>query len=140
MSHNRISDYRHIVGKLISRDPFSRWMGIEIIEVKEGLCKIRCSIGKEMINGFEVAHGGIIYSLADTALAFSAITDGRVALSLDNSTSYAKKARLGDTITACSKAVNITYRTGLFDIKITNQTSDIIAIMKGTVYRSEDRL
>lgn len=140
MNHNQKSDYRSIVEKLLSEDPFSNWMGVEIIGVKDGCCTVQCSVREDMINGFGVAHGGIVYSLADTALAFSAATGGRVALALNNSISYTKKAHLGDTLTACSEAVNITHRTGLFDIKVTNQTSDIIAFMKGTVYRTEDAL
>lgn len=140
MSHDQLSDYRKIVEKLLSNDPFSNWMEIEIINVKEGFCKIRCIIREEMINGFNVAHGGIIYSLADTALAFSAATGGAVALALDNSISYTKKAKLGDTLTASSEAINITRRTGLYNVKITNQSSEVIAVMKGTVYRTSDIL
>lgn len=140
MNHDLSPDYENIVEKILMQDPFSNWMGIEIIEVKEGFCKIRCRIRKDMINGFGVTHGGIIYSIADSALAFSASTGGRVALALDNSISYTKKAQLGDTLTACSNSINITHRTGLFDIKVTNQASDIIAAMKGTVYRTDDTL
>lgn len=140
MSHDQLSDYRKIVEKLLSNDPFSNWMEIEIINVKEGFCKIRCIIREEMINGFNVAHGGIIYSLADTALAFSAATGGAVALALDNSISYTKKAKLGDTLTASSEAINITRRTGLYNVKVTNQSSEVIAVMKGTVYRTSDIL
>lgn len=140
MNNSPAPDYRSIVDKLLKQDPFSNWMGIEIIEVKEGFCNIRCRIREDMINGFGVTHGGIIYSLADTALAFSAATGGRVALALDNSISYTKKAQLGDTLTACSEVLNTTNRTGLFDIKVINQASDIIAVMKGTVYKTDDML
>lgn len=129
-----------IVRELLINDPFSKWMGVEIIEVEKGSCTIKCPVNESMLNGFDVVHGGIIFSLADTALAFSAATEGRVALALDNSISYTKKAHLGDTLTARSEAVNITYRTGLFDIKVHNQSSDIIAVMKGMVYRTEKPL
>lgn len=140
MNHDQSSDYRSTVEKLHRQDPFSNWLGIEILEIKEGFCIIRCRIREEMINGFGVVHGGIIYSLADTALAFSAATGGRVALALNNSISYTKKARLGDTLIARSEAVNTTNRTGLFDVRVTNETSDIIAVMKGTVYRTDETL
>jgi acyl-CoA thioesterase len=93
-----------------------------------------------MLNGFDVVHGGIIFSLADTALAFSAATAGRVALALDNSISFTKKAHIGDTLTAHSKALNLTFKTGLFDVKVTNQSNELIASMKGTVYRTKDEL
>lgn len=127
-----------IIKNLLKNDPFSQWLGIEVVEADHGICSVKCQVTGLMLNGFKVVHGGIIFSLADTALAFSAATAGRVALALDNSISYTKKAFLGDTLTARSEAVNLTYRTGLFDIKVLNQSSDIIAVMKGTVYRTKD--
>jgi acyl-CoA thioesterase len=129
-----------IVEDLLKKDPFSQWMGIKIISANEGDCKVQCTITESMLNGFEVVHGGIIFSLADTALAFSAATAGRVALALDNSISFTKKAHAGDTLTAHSKALNLTFRTGLFDVKVTNQSDDLIASMKGTIYRTKDKI
>jgi acyl-CoA thioesterase len=139
MAESHIDPYQ-IAQNLLEKDSFSQWMGIKIVFVSHGLCELQCTITKSMMNGFDVVHGGVIYSLADTALAFSAATDGRVALALDNSISYTKKARLGDTLTARSEALNLTRRTGLFDVKITNQDSEIIAFMKGTVYRTNEIL
>lgn len=133
-------DPNKIVRGLLKKDPFSQWMGIEVVDADRGICTVRCQVTEQMLNGFRVVHGGIIFSLADTALAFSAATAGRVALALNNSISYTKKALLGDTLTARSEAVNLTFRTGLFDIKVMNQSSDIIAVMKGTVYRTKDTL
>jgi len=115
-------------------------MDIQIIEAGLGRCTVQSTVSKQMLNGFNVVHGGIIFSLADTALAFSAATTGRVSLALDNSISYTKKAHIGDTLTAHSKAINLTYRTGLFDVKVLNQSSEIIAVMKGTVYRTKETL
>jgi len=137
---DKTQESHQIVSKLLNADPFSQWMGIEILEADIGRCTVQCTISKEMLNGFDVVHGGIIFSLADTALAFSAATTGRVALALDNSISYTKKARIGDILTAHSKAINLTFRTGLFDVKILNQSSEIIAVMKGTVYRMKESL
>lgn len=134
------SDPYQTVTSLLQKDPFSQWMGIEIVAVKPGYCKLKCSISSQMLNGFEVVHGGIIFSLADTALAFSAATTGRVGLALDNSISYTKKAKLNDTLTATSEAISITHHTGLFKINITNQHSEIIAFMKGTVYRTNETI
>lgn len=131
---NRSSEER--IKKLLKQDSFSKWMGIEIISVSEGYCKIGCRIRDEMTNGFGVTHGGIIFSLADTALAFSASSFGEVALALDNSISFTQKSYSGDRLTATSTAVNITRKTGLFDIRIKNQKDITIAMMKGSVYRT----
>ena len=127
---------RRIVENLLKDDPFSQWLGIDILGVGAGSCTVRCEITQEMLNGYKVAHGGILFSLADTALAFSAATLGRTALALDNSISFTKKASLGDVLKATSQAVNITHRTGLFDVRIRNQNGETVAFMKGTVYRT----
>ena len=131
------NDPRELVENLLKKDPFSQWMEIEILEATTGTCTVQCTVNNEMLNGYEVAHGGILFSLADTALAFSAATLGRTALALDNSISFTKKARLGDILIAESSAVNTTYRTGLFDVRIRNQDNETVAFMKGTVYRTD---
>lgn len=140
MNRDPSPDYRGIVDKLLSEDPFSNWMGIEVIEANKGFCKVRCRIREEMVNGFGLTHGGILFSLADTALAFSAATLGRVAPAIDNSMSFAKKSVAGDILTATSASLNITHKTGLFEIRVENQKDLLIAMMKGTVYRTSQSL
>lgn len=125
-----------IISHLLKSDPFSQWMGVTIEDAGEGFCKISCPIKKEMLNGFSVTHGGIVFSLADTALAFSAATYGEVSLAIDNSISFTKKSATGDQLTATSNCLNITRKTGLFEIKVTNSDEELIAVMKGTVYRT----
>ncbi len=125
-----------IVSHMLNNDPFSQWMGVEIEEVEEGYCKISCTVNQEMLNGFSVTHGGIIFSLADSALAFASATFGRVSLAIDNSISFAKKSQSGDRLTAISSCINLTHKTGIFDIKVINQNDELIAQMKATVYRT----
>ena len=79
---------KKVVGKMISGDEFSKWLGIEVIEISKGFCKIQMKIRDEMTNGFKIAHGGISYSLADSCLAFSANSDGIQSLSLETSISF----------------------------------------------------
>lgn len=129
-----------IVHHLLENDPFSQWMGIEVLDVREGFCKVRCSVRNEMLNGFEVTHGGILFSLADTALAFSAATYGRVALALDNSISYTKKSSVGNQLVATSKCINLSHKTGVFECRITNSSDELLAIMKATVYRTSKEI
>ena len=63
---------RKVVEKMITGDAFSQWLGIEILEITKGYCKLKMIVRKEMTNGFDIAHGGISYYLADSALAFAA--------------------------------------------------------------------
>jgi acyl-CoA thioesterase len=127
---------RAIVNRMMQEDAFSRWMGVEILEVREGYCRISCPVTEEMLNGFHVTHGGILFSLADSALAFSAATYGRVALALDNSISFTKKSTAGDRLIAVSECINLTHKTGLFEIKVFNGEEELLAVMKATVYRT----
>lgn len=127
---------RAIVEHMMKQDAFSRWMGVNIEEVREGYCKISCTLTDNMLNGYKVTHGGILFSLADSALAFSAATYGRVSLAIDNSISFTKKSTSGDRLTAVSECLNLTHKTGLFETRILNEKQEIIAVMKATVYRT----
>ena len=140
MAEETKNDTSKIIQTLLENDSFSQWMNIKILDAKPGFCKIECKITKEMTNGFGVTHGGILFSLADSALAFSAATLGRVALALDNSISFTHKSFSGDVLTATSNAINTTHKTGVFDVKIQNQDGKMVAVMKGTVYRTGEQI
>ena len=127
-----------IVAHMMEKDEFSRWMKVEVLEVDEGYCKVTCPIKKEMLNGFSVTHGGIVFSLADSALAFSAATYGRVSLAIENSISFTQKTVLSNRITAESRCINLTHKTGLFEVKVLDQDNNLVALMKATVYRTSD--
>ena len=127
---------RRIVERMINGDAFSNWLGIELIEISEGSCKLRMTIRDEMTNGFNIAHGGIAYSLADSALAFAANSHGVQSMSIETSISHTKKVEIGDTLTASAKEINKSNKTAIYYITITNQHKEEIAHFKGTVYRT----
>ena len=121
---------------MYNNDAFSQWLGIEIIEVKDGYCKLRMNVRKEMLNGFDIAHGGISYSLADTALAFASNTHGKKCISMETSISYMECVHAGDSLTAESEELSQTEKTGLYLVAVTNQDQQVVAYFKGTVYRT----
>ena len=127
---------KKVVEKMMNSDAFSHWLGIEVLEVSEGFCKLQMIVRDEMMNGFNIAHGGISYSLADSCLAFAANSDGIKSLSIKTSISHTKKVVSGDVLTATSKGVNNSSKTAMYDISITNQNNLEIAQFKGTVYRT----
>ena len=127
---------KKVVDKMISGDAFSKWLGIEILEITEGFCKLKMIVRDEMTNGFNIAHGGIAYSLADSCLAFAANADGFQAVSIETSISHTKKVVSGDTLIATSKEMNKSIKTTLYYITITNQDNLEVAHFKGTVYRT----
>jgi len=123
----------------MSGDAFSQWLGIEILELSEGLCKLKMTVRDEMTNGFNIAHGGISYSLADSALAFAANTYGTHALSVETSILYKKKVMNGDVLTAHTKEISKNEKTANYDVSITNQKNIEVALFKGTVYRTDKK-
>ena len=128
---------KEVVDKMISGDAFSQWLGIEVLEITEGFCKLKMTVRDEMTNGFNIAHGGIAYSLADSCLAFAANADGIQAVSIETSISHTKKVASGDVLTATSKEMNKSSKTALYYITITNQDNLEVAHFKGTVFRTE---
>ena len=128
---------KEIVDKMMNNDAFSKWLGIEILELKKGYCKLQMKVLKNMTNGFNIAHGAISYSLADSALAFASNSHGKMALSIETSISHTQKVNLNDILTAETEELNLNSKTGLYNIKILNQKLEEIAFFKGTVYFSD---
>lgn len=126
-----------ITEKMMKLDQFSQWLGVEVLEVGPGSCTLRMTVRPEMCNGFLIAHGGITYSLADSALAFASNGRGRYTVSIETSISHLKPLVAGDTITATAEEKNLTKRTGLYEVKITNAKNELVALFKGTVFRKE---
>jgi len=124
---------------MINGDAFSQWLGINVIKVSEGFCKLEMRVRKEMTNGFNITHGGISYSLADSALAFAANSDGTQSLSIETSISHTKKVLAGDTLIAETKEVSKTNDSAIYSISITNQENTEIAKFKGKVYRTKKK-
>ncbi len=126
---------KNVVDKMLNGDAFSQWLGIEILEISEGFCKLKMTVRDEMTNGFDIAHGGIAYSLADSALAFAANSHGIQSVSIETSISHTEKVVAGDVLIAKAKEI-YTDKTGIYSVVIVNQNKDMIAHFKGTVYRT----
>ncbi len=123
-----------IINAMMKKDYFSQWLGIERLEESEGYCKLRMKIRTEMCNGFEIAHGGIAYSLADSALAFASNSHGRQALSLETSISHIRPLKPGDVIIATAIEKNLSNRIGIYEIRIEKENGQLAALFKGIVF------
>ncbi len=134
MSDNTLPE--KIVSKMYDNDWFSQWLGIERLEIKQGKCVLRMTIRKEMLNGFAIAHGGITYSLADSALAFASNSHGRMSVSVETSISHTESLKEGDVITATAEEMSLSNKVGVYHITVTNQYNKVVALFKGTVYRT----
>jgi acyl-CoA thioesterase len=121
--------------KMLSQDAFSSWLGIEILEVSLGKCKVGLKIRKEMLNSMQKAHGGITYALADTAFGFAANTHGNYAVSIETSINHIEALHENDYITAES-TVEVTKNKLGFHIVELKKGEQIVALFKGVVYRT----
>jgi len=127
---------RRVVAHMMSKDAFSRWLGIEVLESRPRGSTIRMRVRPEMVNGFGVAHGGIVFSLADSALAFAANAHGRLTLAVENSISYPAPINVGDVLTADAIEESGTNRLAFYRVTVTNERDAIVALFKGTVYKT----
>lgn len=129
---------KDIFDLMMAKDFFSQWMGVELSTISEGYCKLQMPVKKEMLNGFGILHGGVTFAFADSAFAFASNSYGKVSVSLNANMTYAKPAKEGDVLIAEAQKLSLTNRTGTFDVKVSNQTSqETIALFRGTVFRTE---
>ena len=125
-----------VVALMLTRDGFSRWLGLSVTGVAPAQATCTLTVRPEMLNGFGVCHGGVTFALADSAFAFASNTQGNVAMSIDNQISYPAPAREGDVLTAIAREESGTDRLAFYRVEVTTQAGTIVAIFKGTVYKT----
>lgn len=130
-----------IVTTMMANDYFSQWLGITILKQSEGVCKLTLTIRKDMLNGFGIAHGGITYSLADSALAFASNSKGRKSVSIETSISHIISLKENDEIIADAVCETETEKLGHYKINVflKNDPSKIVALFKGIVYKTSKK-
>lgn len=129
-----------VVAHMMKNDLFSQWLGVEVLEVREGYSKIKMTVREEMINGFGIVHGGIAFSLADSAFAFACNNRNVLSVALDTAINFLKPVHVGDILTAEAKEIHNGKSTGLYHISISNQKDHVVAIFKGTCFRTDKKL
>ena len=129
-----------VVANMLEKDLFSQWLGILIIEIKEGYSKIKMTVRPEMINGFGIVHGGIAFSLADSAFAFACNNRNILSVALDTSINFLKPVHIDDVLIAEATELHNGRSTGLYHINITNQRNETVAVFKGTCFRTSKSL
>ncbi len=128
---------QQILDKMLENDHFTQWLGLNIDEIGEGSCRLHYVIKKEMLNGFSTVHGGVIFSAADSAFAFACNAHGRISVALDVSITFTKAARVGEVLTVEAREVYLGHKTSVYDIVTKNENGEIVAIFKGTAYRTD---
>jgi acyl-CoA thioesterase len=126
-----------IVDQMMANDKFSQWLGIEIIEVSDGLAKIKMTVRDEMVNGHGAMHGGISFSLADSAFAFACNSHGQKAVSIETSINHIKPVFVGDELIATCMKESTSRSVGYYLARVTRQ-DELVGLFKGVAFRKQE--
>lgn len=122
---------------MMAKDTYSQWLGVEVIEVKEGFAKIGMTVRSEMLNGHLVAHGGISFSLADSAFAFASNSHGQKSVSIETSINHIKPIFEGDELIATAQKESISKSLGQYIVRVT-RNNELVGLFKGVVFRKNE--
>jgi len=128
---------KSVYDKMMSNDHYSQWLGIESVDHREGYCKIQMKVRKEMLNGFNIVHGGVTFGLADSALAFAANSHNILSVTLDGFITYPNPGKEHDILIAEAREKTSNKKTALYDVTVRNQDSLPIGLYRATVYRTK---
>lgn len=124
----------HLANKMLSEDAFSQWLGLELVQISPEICELKAKVKKQMLNGFYITHGGILVSIADSALAFLANASGLIAVTTDLQASFLKPSRQEETLVAVAKIISKGKKVVHIQVEIHNQKQELKAFIKGTAY------
>jgi acyl-CoA thioesterase len=116
---------------LLEQDPASLMLGITIVQAKGGFCQLSMAVRDDMTNGYDVCHGGFIFTLADTAVAFACADTDKIAVSASSQIDFLASAKRKDTLTATAGITHQSGRNCYCDIKVENQYGEVIALVRG---------
>jgi len=112
-------------------DNASPWFGMELVEVTEGGATLALTVEPHHANGHGICHGGVTFSLADSAFAFACNSRNRNTVAQSNTITYIAPGRIGDRLTATAREISLTGRSGIYDVTVTNQNGTVIAEFRG---------
>jgi acyl-CoA thioesterase len=121
---------------MLKKDRFTEWLGLQIIEIGKGYCKLQYRIIEDMMNGFNSIHGGILFAAADSAFAFACNSYGHLTVALDATVSFTKPAKTGELLQVEAVEVFLGNKIGIYDVRTTNEKDELVALFKGTAYRT----
>ena len=127
---------QQVLDIMLPRDAFSQWLGLEVNEVGPGYCRLHYTVRADMMNGFNSIHGGVLFSASDSAFAFACNSHGRITVALDVSITFTRPAKTGQRLSVEAKEVYLGHKTGVYDIRTTNEAGELVSLFKGTAYRT----
>lgn len=127
-----------IVTLMLEKDEFSHLLNMRVEALKEGSCTVSMKVTAQQVNGFQIAHGGITYSLADSALAFASNSRGLKCVSVETSISHVRPVHIHDVLFATCTEMHRGKKIGVYQVEVLNQEHKLVALFKGTVHVSEN--
>ena len=112
-------------------DNASKWLGMKVEEVRQGYARLSMAVTLSMVNGHNLCHGGLIFTLADSTFAFACNSHNQRAVAAGASIEFLAPAFLGDVLTAEGVEQALKGRTGVYDMKVSNQKGELIALFRG---------
>jgi acyl-CoA thioesterase len=122
---------------MFTRDYVSQGLGIQIVEVGPGYSKLKMRVQPSMTNGHGICHGGVVFSLADSAFAFACNSRNQKTVAAGCSIDFLASARVGDELCAEAMEQSLQGRTGIYDVVVTDQSEKRIALFRGRSHRVE---
>ena len=120
-------------------DAASQALGLKIDAMGPGYARLVMTVRSDMLNGFKICHGGLVTALADSAFAFACNSRNELTLAASITVDFVAPAKEGDVLTAAANEVSISGRTGIYDVVVTNQTGETVAVLRGRSHRMKDR-
>lgn len=127
---------REVLECMLARDRFTAWLGLVIDEIGLGYCVLHYRVTDSMLNGFDRIHGGVLFAAADSAFAFACNSQGMVSLALDVTINFTRPARTGELLQVEAREVHPGNRVGVYDVRTTNENGELVALFRGTAYRT----
>lgn len=129
---------QEIVNTMMATDTYSQWLGITILDIKEGFCKLQMTVRAEMCNGHGITHGGISYAISDSALAFASNSRGQKCVSIETAIAHILPIFTDDILTVTCSEINCSKSLGRYVSEVHNQKNQLVARFNGTVFRKQD--
>jgi acyl-CoA thioesterase len=124
---------------MLAEDEASRGLGMRVEAMAPGYSRMTMQVRPDMLNGFKICHGGFITLLADSAFAFACNSRNELTVAAGIVVDFIAPAKLDDALTAEAQEVSLAGRTGVYDVKVTNQRGELIAVLRGRSHKLKDR-
>ncbi|KJL47719.1 Acyl-coenzyme A thioesterase PaaI [Microbacterium hydrocarbonoxydans] len=115
----------------MKRDAASALLGMVVEHDEPGRAVVSMRVREDMLNGFAITHGGLVFALADTAFAIACNEDEKVTVAAGADITFLKSTHAGQTLTATAARRVISGRSGLYDVTVTDETGDAVAEFRG---------